>query len=222
MTTNYQQTLMSGKIILLNGTSSAGKTSIVAALQQLLSEPYLNAGLDKFVGMLPPRYLDLDAPLWQDVFVQTAAQANGRLTPHIHPGPIGSQIVSGMHHTIAALARNGNNIIADHSLYEPHWLAECVHLFSEFSTLFVGILCPLEVAEAREQARQDRMMGSARAMYPFVHAHGLYDLEVDTSQGSVLACAQKIQDHMQHGPPPTALLQLRDHWPATFSHTTQE
>jgi chloramphenicol 3-O-phosphotransferase len=38
-----------GTIILLNGTSSSGKTSVVRALQEVLNEPFLEAGLDKFL-----------------------------------------------------------------------------------------------------------------------------------------------------------------------------
>ena len=47
-----------GTILLLNGTSSSGKTSLVKALQTLLPEPFLDAGLDRFLWMLPKRYLD--------------------------------------------------------------------------------------------------------------------------------------------------------------------
>jgi chloramphenicol 3-O phosphotransferase len=42
-----------GKLILLNGASSAGKSSILKELQNTLEEPYLNAGIDKFIFMLP-------------------------------------------------------------------------------------------------------------------------------------------------------------------------
>jgi chloramphenicol 3-O-phosphotransferase len=35
-----------GKIIILNGTSSSGKTSIVKAFQMVLDEPYLDVGLE--------------------------------------------------------------------------------------------------------------------------------------------------------------------------------
>ena len=55
-----------GTIIILNGTSSSGKTSIVKALQEVLDEPYLDAGIDKFLFMLPKRYLN--EPLWHQVF----------------------------------------------------------------------------------------------------------------------------------------------------------
>ena len=54
-----------GTILLLNGASSSGKTSILKALQDILEEPYVDAGLDKFLWMLPARYLE--PPLWDDV-----------------------------------------------------------------------------------------------------------------------------------------------------------
>jgi len=50
--------MSSGYIIILNGTSSSGKTSIVNALQNILEEPYLEAGIDKFIWMLPEHYFD--------------------------------------------------------------------------------------------------------------------------------------------------------------------
>ena len=55
-----------GKIILLNGASSAGKSSIVKVLQTILSEAYLEAGIDKFLFMLPHDYL-MKAHLWHQV-----------------------------------------------------------------------------------------------------------------------------------------------------------
>ena len=45
-----------GRIILLNGTGSAGKTSIARALQALFEEPYLHLGMDCFyVEVCPPK-----------------------------------------------------------------------------------------------------------------------------------------------------------------------
>lgn len=47
-----------GVIIILNGTSSSGKSSILAHLQRMLEGPFLNAGIDKFIFMLPSAYLN--------------------------------------------------------------------------------------------------------------------------------------------------------------------
>jgi chloramphenicol 3-O-phosphotransferase len=54
-----------GTVIILNGTSSSGKSSILRALQDLIEVPLLDAGLDRFLWMLPRRYLN--RPLWDEV-----------------------------------------------------------------------------------------------------------------------------------------------------------
>ena len=87
--------MTAGRIIFINGTSSSGKTSIVRALQDMLKEPYLEAGIDKFIWMLPARYLD--RPLWDDV-LGLADKA----------GAEGQTLVHGMHLAIAALSNAGN------------------------------------------------------------------------------------------------------------------
>lgn len=185
-----------GKIILLNGTSSSGKTSIVRALQDLLDEPFLDAGIDKFIWMLPRRYLD--RPLWDEV-----------LGLAVEAGAVGHRLMSGMHQTIAALSKAGNSVVADHVLVEPQWLAECIDLFGRLPALFVGVRCPLDVVVQREAARKDRTLGQARAQFPLVHSHGIYDLEVDTSELSAKACALQIKHRLDDVKPPDAFRRLK-------------
>ncbi len=185
-----------GTIIILNGTSSSGKTSIVHALQEILDEPYLDAGIDKFIWMLPGRYLD--RPLWDEVL--------GRAT---QAGPVGHTLMAGMHQAIEALCRAGNNVIADHVLVEPGWLRECIRLFSELPAFFVGVRCPLEVLEQREKERRNRTWGQAKAQFGVVHAHGMYDLEVDTSISSPEECAQQIKARIESGQPSDAFKRLK-------------
>ncbi len=142
-----------GTILLLNGTSSSGKTSLVKALQTLLPEPFLDAGLDRFLWMLPKRYLD--RPLWDDVLgLATEAGAAGRL------------LATGMHHAIAELSRRGCHVVADHVLVEPAWVEECARLFHDLPAWLVGVHCPLAVLEERERARRDRTLGQAAAQFP--------------------------------------------------------
>jgi len=116
--------------------------------------------------------------------------------------------MTGMHQAIAALARAGNHVLADHVLLEPLWVRECAAIFAELPALLVGVRCPLEIMEAREQRRRDRTVGQARAQYVAVHAHGLYDLEVDTSIASPQECAWQIKQRLLAGPPPSAWKEL--------------
>ena len=113
-----------------------------------------------------------------------------------------------MHYSIAALSRAGNHVLADHVLVKPVWLRECAGLFADLPAYFVGVRCPLEILEQREMSRRNRTLGQAKAQFNLVHAHGVYDLEVDTSQSSTEACALQIKARIESGAPPTAFKQL--------------
>jgi chloramphenicol 3-O phosphotransferase len=183
-------------IVILNGTSSSGKSTLLKVLQQILPGPWLDAGLDKFLWMLPGRYLDL--PLWDDVL--------GRA---VEAGETGHTLVCGMHQAMAALSRAGIPLVADHVLVEPAWVLDLAEALDGLPAYLVGVRCPLEVLEDRERSRKDRTLGQARAQFPLVHAHGVYDLEVDTSLLDPEACAAWIIARMESGPP-QALRRLRD------------
>lgn len=184
-----------GKVIVLNGASSSGKTSILNQLQGLLVEPYLNVGIDKFIWMLPKRYLD--RPLWDDVL--------GLAT---ESGAMGSRLFSSMHKVIQLLSLEGMNVVADHVMVEPEWVGECARLFSPLPAYFVGVQCPLEVLIQREFARKDRTLGQAEAQFPLVHKDMIYDLVVDTSLLSIEECALKIKEYIDLREPPNAFRQL--------------
>jgi chloramphenicol 3-O phosphotransferase len=184
-----------GTILVINGTSSSGKTSLVRALQNLLEEPYLEAGIDRFIWMMPRRYLD--RPLWDDVLGRASTA-----------GEAGHRLVAAMHRAIVAVSASGMNVIADHVLVEPAWVDDCARLFSPLPAYLAGVRCPLEVLEQREAARRDRTLGQARLQYPVIHAHGLYDVEVDTSVSSPEECARQIVARLEDGRPPEAFRRL--------------
>ncbi len=182
-----------GTVIVLNGTSSSGKTSIIRALQESLDEPFLEAGIDKFIWMMPRRYLE--RPLWDDVLglAHTA-------------GTAGQQLVRTMHTAVAAISRSGSHVIADHVLVDPRWLPACAAAFADLPAYFIGVRCPLEVLEARETMRRDRTLGQAKAQFHLVHAHAVYDLEVDTALLTPQQCAAQIIARLAD--PPSAFKRL--------------
>lgn len=177
-----------GTIIVLNGTASAGKTSICRALQSRMDAPYLNAGIDRFLGMLPGRYLE--RPLWADV-----------MGLFDRPGATGSRLISAMHHAIAALALRGCSVVADHVMVDPRWVSECAALFRDLPAYFIGVRCPLDVVVRRERERGDRTLGEAELQFPLVHRHATYDLELDTSALTPDECADAIRRLVASTPP---------------------
>lgn len=54
-------------ILMLNGVSSAGKTTLARAVQQLMDEPYYLMGNDLFFDMLPEKFCDAD---WREAEYQ--------------------------------------------------------------------------------------------------------------------------------------------------------
>ena len=185
-----------GTVIILNGASSSGKTTLLHALQNRLTEPYLEAGIDKFIYMLPHRWLE--RPLWDDVL--------GLAT---EGGQMGQRLVHGMHTSVAVMAQAGLNVLVDHVLVEPGWAAECATLLGDMHCYLIAVRCPLEVLEQRECARINRTLGQARAQFEKVHRYCRYDFEVDTSQYTPEVCAKLIEDFITANPRPLALQWMR-------------
>jgi chloramphenicol 3-O phosphotransferase len=175
-------------IILLNGTSSAGKTTLAKALQDALPTPYLVIGIDTVVFALPHRYVN-DPECWREVYRYT--YTDGQLSG-IAVEPYGDRLVRGLHRAVAGLAGSGLDVIVDHVLSEPHWPADIEHAWAGLAVLRVGVLCPLDVAEQRERTRANRTLGWARAHADVVHASIDYDLTVDTSRDSPAGCVKTI------------------------------
>jgi len=176
-----------GRIILINGTSSSGKTTLVKGLQATLPDLWLEMGIDRFAYALPGRIRG--EPTWPLLFryVRLEGIPDGQFT--IETTALGSRFITGMHATAAALAELGLNVIVDQVVLERAWLEECARLWADFEVLFVGVRCPLDVVVDRELDRKDRTFGQAAAQFDVVHRWAAYDVEVDTS---VLAPSEAV------------------------------
>ena len=178
---------MTAKIVLLNGVGSAGKSSIAKALQAITIEPFLHVQMDAFLEMLP-QALQENMP----GFAFETSWEEGKPSVAIETGPIGKRLMLGMRHAIAAMARQGNNLIVDDVMVDDE-MAEYRALLCDFEVFHVGVFAPLDVLEARESERGDRLPGLARWQYGRVHEGMRYDLEIDTSRLAPLECARRIQ-----------------------------
>ena len=193
-------------IILLNGTSSAGKTTTARELQRQLPEPYLHVGIDHFFRMLPSRYLG-DAPPADQGFRWVPPSPGSDAGVRIEIGPVGQRLIAGYHRAVSALAAASNHLIVDDVLLDPTWLRDWLDTLAPYPVLFVGVHCPLPEVERRERERGNRTVGQAKGHFELVHAHGAYDVEVDTSRADPAACASRIIAALST--PPTAFARPR-------------
>ncbi|MCV2392691.1 DUF429 domain-containing protein [Actinotalea sp. M2MS4P-6] len=188
-----------GTVIVLNGTSSAGKSSLLTALQDRWPGPLIDAGLDRHLAMLPRRYL---GAAWPEVF---GYEWHDGEIARVVPGPVGHRLVRGMHRSAAALAAAGFDVVVDHVLLEPEWASDLTEVLRGTRAVLVGVLCPADPLVQRERERQSRTLGQALAQLPYVHAHGRYDVEVDTSELDVTGARDAVLRWFDAGVEPTAL-----------------
>ncbi len=164
-----------GKIIILNGVSSAGKTSLSRAIQRKLPEPYFWLSNDSFCDMVPETFWDTDQPEAE------------------------YQALSLLGKTVKLFSDNGKNVIVDtvmiteqkHDLFK-----EYVDLLWGYPVSFVHVTCPLHELQHRERERGDRSIGQAEGQLTMLNPQDGYDLTVDTHENSIDQCADQVIDFM--------------------------
>src|SRR5437868_5821448 len=188
-------------VFLVNGPSSAGKTTLCRALQAAIPEPYLVVGFDDFIFMSAPRYYrgaDTDRQGERDTFTALGAEMVTTSPPGAPPtvtakfGPVFRRLVDSIAPVVRALADGGNPVIFDHVLHDGAMHESCRAAFAGLDVFSVGVFCPVEILEERERARGDRVLGRARGLAEVVHGFMDYDVKVDTGALSPQACVASI------------------------------
>ena len=175
---------LAGKIIVVNGASSAGKSTLCRALQASLDQPFWHFSIDhlRAAGILPAHRIDAGDFAWHD----------------LRPA-----FFEGFHRCLPALALAGNNLLVEHIVETRAWMSRLLRLLEPFDVFFVGIHCPLDELERRERQRGDRRAGEARQDFGIVHTFGTYDAEVDATQ-PLAANVNAVQAAWRARTPPAA------------------
>jgi chloramphenicol 3-O phosphotransferase len=184
-------------VIILNGASSSGKSSIARELQAIFSENYLHIGIDSFIAMMPEKVNALEfSDKRADGFYFTSEDLNGATVQRIQCGDYGKKINQVYHSTVKHLADSGIRIIVDDVMNGGIEQNQWKSVLGSTSTLFVGVHCSLKVLTEREKCRNDRFQGSAAEQVTRVHEGVKYDLEVSTTTNSARDCAQIIATYI--------------------------
>jgi chloramphenicol 3-O phosphotransferase len=199
-----------GQIVILNGPSRSGKTSIAGALQADLSVPWMNIGMDGHIAATPPAYRPgvglrpqrVDMPI----------QAPGRVTLAVLEDLVPT-LYAALYESVAAHARLGLNVVCDvyhHDFYSrPRGiLADCSRRLIGLPVLFVGVLCPDDEIWRRREATwgqvrdnaDDDLLLAVELGQRAAREHG-YDLALDTSVQSPEECAEAVRRRLTNGPP---------------------
>ena len=169
------------QIIVLNGGSSAGKTTIARSLQGMLTPPWLLFGVDDVVEAIPQQGIKDGSLL--------SFGPNGR----VDVGPRWRDVERSWFEGIRAVAESGTGVIIDEVLLDGGQGQKRLQgMLGDLTVLWVGVTCDAEVAEAREALRGDRVPGMARSQATHVHTNMVYDVVIDTSDQTSGACAEII------------------------------
>ncbi|MCP2263388.1 chloramphenicol phosphotransferase CPT [Promicromonospora thailandica] len=177
---------MNAQVIVLNGGSSSGKSTIARALQELLPEAWLSLSVDTLVDAMPAR---LTAGGDGIGFADDGV---------VDVGPDFMALQDAWITGLVAMARAGAHLVVDDVFLgggasQHRWLAA----LGDVPTVWVGVRCDPAVAARREAARGDRVAGMAAQQADVVHRGVAYDLEVDTSRAEAADCARAIAAHLR-------------------------
>lgn len=143
-------------MILLNGPSSSGKSSIAKCLKKKIAEKNkcIIVALDDYLVMTN------DKPIWEDDVFE--------LTP---------QMCKDIHELLS----DGYVVIVDHVITSERIYHSIIESFSEEEYKIVKVSCDIEILRKREIQRGDRYIGSSEASIEYLYSKDNYDLVVDSS-----------------------------------------
>jgi chloramphenicol 3-O phosphotransferase len=163
------------QILLLNGASSAGKTSLARCLQErFLPELYLNFSIDSILYALPPSVL--------------TRMTTGQDLSDLDYG----SLVMGYYAAARALALQGQRLILDDAVTDERLLPVVEGCLRGLEAVVVGVHCDLEELKRREARRGDRTLGEAERQFPVVHRLLRSHLSVDTTRQSPQEVAEGL------------------------------
>lgn len=161
-----------GRIIFLNGVTSAGKTSIVEALQERDDIFFYVVANDLFQEMVGDKYLRQN--YWKYL----------------------SEVIIMMYHTAKLYSDMGKNVLIDGILVEreeikPHY-PQLLEILKDNPLDIVEVYCPLEICRQRNIDRGDRYETQSEEQHALMAENIVYSIRVDTSVQSPEKCADTI------------------------------
>ena len=170
--------MKSGLLILLDGTASAGKTSLALQIRKRLKGSIV-LSVDRFILRFSNRlrwFLKSKCLGKKPSFLSVAAEF----------------------HREAAYALSRHNIVVvDTILLDTQMRNDLLGRVGRNRLLYVQVYCPLEYLEERERHRQPCKIGAARSQFDNVYSYRGYDLKVDTSETLSEDCACAVLEYME-------------------------
>ena len=190
-------------MIVLNGASSAGKSTLALALQQALAtddRPWVIFSWDDFVPRLPARWTSVPGATGDRAADGCSYRVvrDEPLEALLEVGELGRRVLGAYHRSVAAVARSGINVIVEEVLITKTEWDDWQEALGDVDVRWVGVRCDVDTVERREIERGDRYPGLARGTSSVTHFYPTYDVDVDTSATAPEALAAQIVESLSH------------------------
>lgn len=191
-----------GTVIILNGPSGSGKSSIQKEFQKIMMlNLWLKVGIDNLLDSPMPEITLENIAYWQKPneirWVETTKDENAKPVITLFLGEQGERVAYAMNSAIAAYASNGCNVIVDYIAYKKEWLEDLQQKLKPFNTYYIAVDISLDTLEKREAARGTSPQGHARSHYFTVYGNIHYDLRVNSEKYSAQEIAHEIKKLVQ-------------------------
>ena len=198
-TKSFTQSQPTGTVIILNGPSGSGKSSIQREFQYLmLPNLWIKTGIDSLFDAPMPTITMENMSFWQSPnpirWVETSQDEQGNNVITLFVGEQGEKVAYAMNSAIAEYAKNGCNVIVDYIAYKQAWFDDLQKKLKGIKTYYVAVEIPLETLEAREAARGTSPKGHARSHYFTVYGNKKYNLTVNSATHSAKEIAQQLKE----------------------------
>ena len=170
-------------VLVLNGGSSSGKSTLARSLQDVLDGYWLRLGVDTLIDAAPPRLLGRHG-------LEMAGDGT------VSTGPDFAEVERQWMSGVATMAVAGARVVVeDNFISGPVAQQRWREALRGLRVGWVGVRCASDVVQAREAARPDRTPGMAASQADRVH-HGIaYDFVVDTGATDARTLAFAVRAH---------------------------
>jgi len=162
--------VMAGKLILLNGTSSSGKTTLAKEFIKQRSD-YFYVGIDDF-----------------DLFIQKIEDRDNN-----HLIPIDTDYF--FNRIVKTILDQGINVIMDSVIYTKEIIDDFIEIFKGYEVTYIKVTADPQVLELREKNRGDRNIGLALSQIELMNTYdAICQYIIDTTYMTIEEAVKKITE----------------------------
>ena len=163
-------------VLILNGPSSSGKSTLAKALQACIKErsgeTYTIVSIDDFMK------IGEDETIYEDDVFEISGEMCDKVLEDL---------------------QSADGVLIDHVITSERIYAQAKDAFRDHRVIWVHVTCPYEELMRREKVRGNRVRGTAESSYEYLYPKDGYDLTVDTFAQTTAQICEILYNALKEG-----------------------